>query len=187
MPAGGLDASFGRFAGLVPGARARLEQRSVRYEAMAVALLADRHLAAPDAVPPAALAGGTVYAGAGTPRTLEWADLARHLFEGRGIGVAPPAPVAVGAEGFRRVPARTRTPVLTVVDFSAMTETALKPLIGPVPPPPLSLVWRKGLVHPGVDALRRAAVELAGEEGWLRQPADGWIPATGALIMMSHS
>jgi len=95
--------------------------------------------------------------------------------------------VAVGAEEFRRVMARTRTPVLVVVDFPAMAETVLKPLVDPVPLSPVSLVWRKGLVHPGIDALRRAAVELAGEEGWLRHPLDVWIPATDALIMMSRS
>ncbi|WP_371548839.1 LysR family transcriptional regulator [Streptomyces sp. NBC_00554] len=186
MLAGRLDASFGRFAGLDPVLRARLEQQPVRYEPMAVILPEDHHLAALDAVPLAALAGETVYAGAGNPRTLEWTDLARHLFEGRGIELAAPAPVAIGAEEFRRIMAKTRTPVLAVVDFPAMPETVLRPLVDPVPLSPVSLVWRKGLVHPGIDALRRAAVELAGEAAWLRRPEDGWIPAADALIMMSH-
>lgn len=65
--AGRLDVSFGRFAGLDPAVRARLEQRLVRYEPMAVVLPEDHHLAALDAVPLAALAGETVYAGAGNP------------------------------------------------------------------------------------------------------------------------
>jgi len=47
----------------------------------------------------------------------------------------------------------------------------------------VSLVWRKGLTHPGIDALRRATVELAAEEGWLRRPGVGWIPAADALVM----
>lgn len=166
--------------------RARLEQQPVRYEPMAVILPEDHHLAALDAVPLAALAGETVYAGAGNPRTLEWTDLARRLFEGRGIELASPAPVAIGAEEFRRIMAKTRTPVLAVVDFPAMPETVLRPLVDPVPLSPVSLVWRKGLVHPGIAALRRAAVELAGEEAWPRRPEDGWIPAADALIMMSH-
>ncbi|MFE9765764.1 LysR family transcriptional regulator [Streptomyces sp. NPDC005808] len=187
MLAGRLDASFGRFAGLDPALRAGLEQQPVRYEPMAVVLPEDHHLAALDEVPLAALAGETVYAGVGNPRTLEWTDLARRLFEGRGIALAPPAPVAIGAEEFRRVMARTRTPVLAVVDFPAMAESVLRPLVDPVPLSPVSLVWRKGLVHPGVDALRRAAVELSGEGGWLRIPEDAWIPATDALIMMSRS
>jgi len=185
--AGRLDASFGRFAGLDPVVRARLEHQPVRYEPMAVILPEDHHLAALDAVPLAALAGETVYAGAGNPSTLEWTDLARRLFEGRGIALAPPAPVAVGPEEFRRIMAKKRNPVLAVVDFPAMPETVLRPLVDPVPLSPVSLVWRKGLVHPGIDALRRAAVELADEEGWLRRPEEGWIPATDSLVMVSHN
>ncbi|MFD4544875.1 LysR family transcriptional regulator [Streptomyces sp. NPDC058466] len=187
MLAGRLDASFGRFAGLDPVVRARLDQQPVRYEPMAVVLPEDHHLAGLDEVPLGALAGESVYAGAGNPRTLEWTDLARHLFEGRGIELAPPAPVAMGAEEFGRIMAKKRNPVLAVVDFPAMPGTVLRPLVDPVPLSPVSLVWRKGLVHPGIDALRRAAGELAGEKGWLRRPMEGWIPATDALVMMSHN
>ncbi|MET7701022.1 LysR family transcriptional regulator [Streptomyces sp. NPDC005485] len=182
--AGRLDASFGRFAGLAPAVRARLGQQPVRYERMAVVLPEDHRLAALDVVPLDSLAGEAVYAGAGNPRTLEWTDLARQLFEGRGIEIAPPAPVAVGPEEFQRIMAKKRNPVLAVVDFPAMPGTVLRPLVDPVPLSPVSLVWRKGLVHPGFDALRRAATELASEEGWLRPPERGWLPATDALIMM---
>ncbi|GHA40817.1 LysR family transcriptional regulator [Streptomyces tauricus] len=184
--AGRLDASFGRFAGLEPAVRARLEQQPVRYEPMAVVLPEDHHLAALDAVPLDALAGEQVYAGAGNPRTLEWTGLARQLFEGRGIEVAAPAPLAIGTEEFRRIMAKTRTPVLAVVDFPAMPGSTLRPLVDPVPLSPVSLVWRKGLVHRGVAALRTAAARLAADEGWLERPAEGWIPATDALIMMSR-
>ncbi|MGW0821532.1 LysR family transcriptional regulator [Streptomyces sp. NPDC002845] len=184
--AGRLDASFGRFAGLAPTLRARLDHQPVRYEPMAVILPEDHSLAALDEVPLAALAGETVYAGAGNPRTPEWTDLARQLFDGRGIGLAPPAPLAVGAEEFQRIMAKTRNLVLVVVDFPPLPHTVLRPLVDPVPLSPVSLVWRKGLLHTGVVALRRAAAELAAEEGWLRLPADGWIPATDSLIMMSR-
>lgn len=183
MLAGRLDASFGRFAGLAPAVRARLEQQPVRFEPMAVLLPEDHPLAALDAVPLAALAGETVYAGAGNPRTLEWTDLACHLFEGRGIAVAPPAPVAFGAEEFRRIMTKKRNPVLAVMNFPAMAGTVCTPLVDPVPLSPVSLVWRKGLVHPGLDALRRAAAELAREEGWLRRPVEGWIPASDLRVM----
>lgn len=175
--AGRLDASFGRFAGLDPALRGGLEHLLVRYEPMAVVLPEDHRLASLEAVPLAALAGETVYAGAGNPRTPEWTDLARRLFDGRGIAVAPPAPLAVGDEEFERIMAKMRNPILAVVDFPAMSRTVLRPLIDPVPLSPVSLVWRKGLVHPGFDALRRAALELSATEGWLRRPADGWIPA----------
>ncbi|MFJ5302117.1 LysR family transcriptional regulator [Streptomyces sp. NPDC088350] len=174
--AGRLDVSFGRFAGLEPVLRAGLGHQLVRYEPMAVVLPEDHRLAPLAAVPVDALAGEAVYAGAGNPRTPEWTDLARRLFEGRDIEVAAPAPMAVGEEEFERVMAKTRTPILAVVDFPAMPRTVLRPLVRPVPLSAVSLVWRKGLVHPGFDALRRAAAEIGSAEGWLRRPDDGWIP-----------
>ncbi|GGZ21907.1 LysR family transcriptional regulator [Streptomyces poonensis] len=185
--AGRLDASFGRYAGLDPAVRVRLEQQPVRYEPMAVILPEGHPLAALDEVPLAALAGETVYAGAGNPRTPEWTDLARLLLEERGIGIAPPAPLAVGVEEFQRIMAKSRRPVLAVMGFPAMPETVIRPLVEPVPLSPLSLVWRKGLAHPGLEALRRAAAELAAEEGWLRRPAEGWLPAADAQVMTSRS
>ncbi|GAA3232386.1 hypothetical protein GCM10020256_47720 [Streptomyces thermocoprophilus] len=101
-------------------------------------------------MPLAALRDETVYAGAGKPCTPEWTDLAHHLFEGRGIEVAPPAPLAVGPDEFQRIMAQTRCPVLAVVGFPAMPRTVVRPLVEPVPLSPVSLVWRKGLVHRGL-------------------------------------
>ncbi|MBO1337550.1 LysR family transcriptional regulator [Streptomyces sp. VRA16 Mangrove soil] len=184
--AGRLDLSFGRFAGLDPAVRARLAQQPLRYEPMAVVLPDDHPLAALDAVPLDRLAGETVYAGAGNPRTPEWTDLARQLFAGRGIDIAPPAPLAIGKEEFRRIMTKYRNPVLTGVDFPAMPGAVLRPLVDPVPLSPLSLVWRKGRKHPGIAAVRAAAAELAEQNGWLRRPENGWIPATDALIMMTR-
>ncbi|WP_262061113.1 LysR family transcriptional regulator [Streptomyces sp. STR69] len=175
--AGRLDVSFGRFAGLDRALRAGLDHQLVRYEPMAVVLPEDHRLASLAEVPVDALKGEAVYAGAGNPRTPEWTDLARRLFEGRDIEVAAPAPMAVGEEEFERVMGRTRNPILVVVDFPAMRRTVLRRLVKPVPLSPVSLVWRKGLVHPGFDALRRAAAEIGAAEGWLRRPVDGWIPA----------
>ncbi len=182
--AGRLDVSFGRFAGLPESVRAGLGHQPVRYEPMAVLLPVDHPLAGLDTVPLDRLAGERVYAGAGNERTLEWTDLARRLFDGRGIEVAPPAPLAVGPEEFARIMAKHRNPVLAVVGFPELPGCVLRPLVDPVPLSPVSLVWRRGLRHPGLDALRRAAAELAAEEDWLNRPADGWIPATDALIMM---
>ncbi|WP_369169740.1 LysR family transcriptional regulator [Streptomyces sp. R28] len=183
MAAGRLDASFGRFAGLDPALRAGLDHQPVRYEPMAILLPEGHPLAELEAVPLAALEGGTVYAGAGNPRTPEWTDLARRLFDGRGIEVAPPAPLAVGDEEFQRIMAKVRTPVLAVIGFPAMPGSVLRPLTDPVPLSPVSLVWRKGLVHPAFDALRRAAAQLAAEEGWLLRPSGGWIPAIDSAAM----
>ncbi|MFH8805141.1 LysR family transcriptional regulator [Streptomyces sp. NPDC017936] len=175
--AGRLDASFGRYAGLDPVLRAQLDHQLVRYEPMAVLLPEGHRLAGAARVPVAALAGESVYAGAGNPRTPEWTDLARLLFEGRGIELAPPAPLAVGIEEFQRIMSKEPHPILVVVGFPAMPGTVLRPLVDPVPLSPVSLVWRKGLVHPALDALRRAAVELGFAESWLERPVKGWIPA----------
>ncbi|WND37275.1 LysR family transcriptional regulator [Streptomyces sp. BB1-1-1] len=185
--AGRLDVSFGRYAGLAPALRSGLGHQPVRYEPMAVVLPEDHPLAGLPQVPLDALAGETVYAGAGNPRTVEWTDLAHRLFEGRGIEVAAPAPLAVGEEEFQRIMDKTRNPILAVVSFPAMASTVVRPLVDPVPLSPVSLVWRKGLAHPAFDALRRAAAQVAAEEGWLRRPAGGWIPAVDAAVMSVHN
>ncbi|MCX4526104.1 LysR family transcriptional regulator [Streptomyces sp. NBC_01551] len=177
IAAGRLDVSFGYAAGLDAGLRARLAYRPVRYEPLAVLLPEGHPLAALEDVPLDALAGETVYVGAGNPRTLEWTGLARELFAGRGIAPAPPAPVAVGKEEFRRVMAKTRNPVLVTVDFPDMPGSVKRPLVGPVPLSPLAMVWRKGFTHPGLDALAEAAAGLAAERGWLETPSGSWLPA----------
>ncbi|MFD8015121.1 LysR family transcriptional regulator [Streptomyces sp. NPDC058955] len=174
--AGRLDASFGRYGGLAPALRARLDARLVRYEPMAVLLPEDHELAALPEVPLARLAGEHLYAGAGNDRTPEWTDLATRLFAGRGIHLAPPAPLAVGKEEFQRIMAKHRRPVLAGTGFPPLPGCVLRPLVDPVPLSPVSLVWRKGLRHPALDALRAAAAELGAREGWLERPPGAWLP-----------
>ncbi|KOG49662.1 LysR family transcriptional regulator [Streptomyces virginiae] len=182
VAAGRLDVSFGYAAGLDPATRSRIAHRPVRYEPLAVLLPEGHPLAGRATVPLDALAGETVYAGAGNPRTLEWTGLARELFAGRGILMAPPAPVAMGKDEFRRVMAKTGNPVLVTVDFVDMPGSVKRPLVDPVPLSPLSMVWRKGFTHPGLEALHRAAAALCAEQGWLEVPPASWRPAalTGA-------
>ncbi|MEW2584487.1 LysR family transcriptional regulator [Streptomyces virginiae] len=177
VAAGRLDVAFGYADGLDPVLRAPLAQRPVRYEPLAVLLPEGHALAARESVPLDALAGETVYAGAGNPRTLEWTGLARELFSGRGILMAPPAPVAMGKEEFRRVMVKTGNPVLATVGFLDMPGCVKLPLTDPVPLSPLSMVWRKGFAHPGLDALHAAAAALAAERGWLAPPPGSWLPA----------
>lgn len=130
--------------------------------------------------------GETVYAGAGNTRTEEWTDLARRLFDGWGITLAPPVPLAVGEEEFQRVTARAGRPVLAVVSFPPLPGTVSRPLVEPVPLSPVSLVWRKGMIHPALVELRRSAAELAAERGWLERPVDGWLPGLDADVMGAH-
>ncbi|MDH2393060.1 LysR family transcriptional regulator [Streptomyces sp. HNM0663] len=183
IAAGRLDVSFGRFAGLDPAVRKLLAQQPVRYEPMALLLPHGHPLARLERIPLSVLSGETVYAGAGNDRTLEWTDLARRLFAGRGIRLAPPAPLAVGVDEFRRMMAKTGHPVLAVVGYSAIPGTVLRPLTDPVPLSPVSLVWRRGLRHPGLEALRAAAAELAAAGNWLVRRDEDWVPGEDADMM----
>ncbi|MET8681827.1 hypothetical protein ABZW18_30665 [Streptomyces sp. NPDC004647] len=66
--------------------------------------------------------------------------------------------------------------VLASVQFIDVPGMALRPLVDPVPLSPVSMVWRKGLRHPGLDALRAAVRTLAEEREWLERPVGSWIP-----------
>ncbi|MEV6779011.1 LysR family transcriptional regulator [Streptomyces syringium] len=182
--AGRLDVSFGRVAGLDPAVRARLDHQPVRYEPMAVLLPEDHRLAELREVPLGELAGETLYAAAGNPMTAEWTDLAERLFEGRGIRVAEPFPEIEGDEEFIRVIRKRGWSVLASVEFIDVPGMVLRPLVDPVPLSPVAMVWRKGLRHPGLDALRAAASGLAASRGWLERPVGaGWLPPGDAALM----
>lgn len=174
--AGRLDVSFGRVGGLDPAVLARLDHRLIRYERMAVVLREEHPLARLPEVPLEALAGETLYAAAGNAATAEWTDLATQLFAGRGIVMAEPFPEIEGVEEFTRVVAKRRWSVLASTVFIAMPGAVLRPLAGPVPLSPVSMVWRRGLRHPGLDALRAAAAALGAAGGWLDAPPGSWLP-----------
>lgn len=180
--AGRLDVSFGRLAGLDPAVAAGLEHRPVRCEPMAVLLLADHPLAGRPRVTLESLAGEALYAAAGNPATAEWTDLAARLFEGRGIRLAAPFPEIDGPGEFARLVRKHRWPVLATVEFADLPGFVLRPLTGPVPLSPVSMVWRRGLRHPGLDALRRAVDALAAEGRWRERPAGSWLPEPDARL-----
>ncbi|GAA2396310.1 LysR family transcriptional regulator StgR [Streptomyces glaucosporus] len=179
---GRLDVSFGRVAGLDPAVLAGLDHRLVRYERVSVLLPEDHRLAPLPRVPLEALAGETLYAGEGNPETAEWTDYARRLFAGRGIVPAESFPKIEGEEEFARIVRRRRWAVLASEVFVAVPGTVLRPLVDPVPLSPISLVWRRGLRHPGLDALLEAARRLAAEGGWLERPAGSWLPEPDVLV-----
>ncbi|MFC9246952.1 LysR family transcriptional regulator [Streptomyces sp. NPDC057136] len=185
--AGRLDVSFGRAAGLDPAVLSRLSVQPVRYEPMAVLLPRDHPLAGQEVVALDDLAGETVYAGAGNERTQEWTDLARLLFDEWSVLLAPPVPLAVGVAEFQRVMEKSGNPVLAVVDFPPLPGTVVRPLVRPVPLSPLVMVWRNGLNHPGLSALRAAAAQLAAEEGWMVRPSGSWLPEVDASLMRHRS
>ncbi|MEU4210361.1 LysR family transcriptional regulator [Streptomyces sp. NPDC026206] len=181
--AGRLDVSFGRVAGLADGVRAGLCHQPVRLERMAVLLRDDHPLAGRGAVELGALRGETLYAGAGNPATEEWTALAQLLFEGRGIAVAEPFPEIEGEEEFVRVVRKRGWSVLASDEFIDVPAMVLRPLTDPVPLSPVAMVWRRGLRHPGLEALRGAARDLTAAHGWLERPAGSWLPAGDAALM----
>ncbi|MFI1013349.1 LysR family transcriptional regulator [Streptomyces sp. NPDC020965] len=181
--AGRLDVSFGRVAGLPPAVLGALEHRPVRYERMAVLLPDDHRLAALTRVPVGALAGETLYAGAGNPATAEWTSLAAGLFAEFGIGMAAPFPEITGEEEFVRIVRGRGWSVLASTEFIAVPGMVVRPLVDPVPLSPISLVRRRGRRHPGVDALFASAAELGDAHGWLRRPPGCWLPSEDAVLM----
>ncbi|WP_165985693.1 LysR family transcriptional regulator [Streptomyces sp. YIM 98790] len=183
ITAGRVDVSFGRFAGLSPTLRAGLEHMLVRFERVAVLLPQDHPLAGPGELPLARLAGETLYAGAGNPETAEWTDFARTLFAGRGIHLAAPFPMIQGDAEFVRVVRKQGWSVLASDLFTGLPGMVVRPLAAPVVLSPVSMVWRRGLRHPGLDALRSAAAGLAGRHGWLTRPPGAWLPAADRSLL----
>ncbi|MEU9196337.1 LysR family transcriptional regulator [Streptomyces hundungensis] len=184
--AGRLDVSFGRVAGLDPAVLAGLAHQPVRYERMAVLLDAGHRLAGLAEVPLDALAGETLYVAAGNRATAEWTDLAERLFAGRGIEAAAPFPEIAGEEEFVRVVRKRGWSVLASTEFMDVPGMVVRPLTGPVPLAPVSLVWRDGLTHPGLDVLRRVAREEAAAHGWLERPAGSWLPEPDLSLMVAN-
>ncbi|GAA4677776.1 LysR family transcriptional regulator StgR [Streptomyces chumphonensis] len=180
--AGAVDVSFGRVAGLDPALRTHLDHRLLRHERVAVLLPEGHRLAARTVVPVAELAGETLYAGAGNADTAEWTDYARLLLAGRGAGLAPPFPKIEGDAEFVRVVRRRGWSVLASEVFVDVPGMVLRPLTDPVPLSPVSVVWRRGLRHPGLTALLTAGARLAAREGWLVRPPGSWLPAADEAL-----
>ncbi|MFI6728026.1 LysR family transcriptional regulator [Streptomyces sp. R-74717] len=183
---GRIDVSFGRVAGLPPAVEAGLDHQLIRCDQLAVLLPPEHRLAALSEVPLARLAGETIYAAAGNEDTTEWTDYARTLFAEYGIQLAPPFPKIEGKREFRRIIHKQGWSVLANVEFSDVPDMALRPLIDPVPLAPVSMVWRRGLRHPGLGALINAAQELGAAEGWLARPQNSWIPGRDLQVMAGH-
>ena len=137
-------------------------------------------------MPLAELAGETIYAAAGNEDTTEWTDYARTLFAEYGIQLAPPFPKIEGRTEFRRIIHKQGWSVLANVEFPDIPDMALRPLIDPVPLAPVSMVWRRGLRHPGLTALINAAHHLGATDDWLARPENSWIPDRDLQVMAGH-
>ncbi|GAA3469824.1 hypothetical protein [Nonomuraea roseola] len=78
-------------------------------------------------------------------------------------------------------------PVLTISSQPDVPGAVIRPLVQPVALYPWSMIWRQGLHHPGLTALRDAARDLADAEGWLHLTDDAWLPEPEASRPPVHS
>jgi DNA-binding transcriptional LysR family regulator len=175
--AGGLDVAFGRSEGLgPPRPTQRLARRLVRLEPLALLLPQEHSLAAMDAVPLAALCGTRVDISAGNEHAPEWVDLGMRLLATFGGRPSPPHPHAEGLEETVRHLRAEGLPILTLLERPVAPGVVVRPLTEPVPLYPWTMVFRRDVRHPGLDALQASADELARREHWLELPLDHWIP-----------
>ncbi|HEV8652450.1 MAG TPA: LysR family transcriptional regulator [Actinomycetes bacterium] len=179
--AGRLDVAFGRSEGLGrPVPAGQLTRREVRLEPLALLLPQEHPLAAMDAVPLAALRGTQVDASAGNEHAPEWVDLGVRLLAAFGAEPSPPHLHAAGLEETVQHLRDHGRPILTLVERSLAPGVVVRPLAEPVPLYPWTMVYRRELRHPGLDALHASADELARSERWLELPPGAWIPGPDA-------
>ena len=177
LVAGGLDVGFGRSEGLGrPLPTRQFARRLVRLEPLALLLPQEHPLAAMEAVPLAVLRGTRVDVSAGNERAPEWVDLATRLLAAFEAQPSPPHPHAEGMEETVRHLRAEGLPILTLLERPSAPGVVVRPLTDPVPLYPWTMVSRRDLRHPGLDALQASAAELARRERWLELPPDHWIP-----------
>ncbi len=181
--AGRLDVAFGRSEGLGQAFPARqFVRRPIRLEPMALLLPEEHPLATLDAVPLAALRRTQVDASVGNEHAPEWVDLGVQLLAAFGAEPSPPHLHAVGLEETVEHLRSHGRPILTLVERPIAPGVVVRPLTEPVPLYPWTMVYRRELRHPGLDALHASADQLARSERWLERPPDAWIPAPDAAI-----
>jgi len=182
--AGRLDVAFGRSEGLgrtFPDTR--LARRLVRWEPLALLLPQDHPLAAEEPVPMRALRGTEVDVSAGNDDAPEWVDLGARLLAAFGVTPSPPhAPAAGLDETVRHLRTHGR-PILTLVDRPVPAGAVLRPLADPVPLYPWTMVFRRDLRHPGLDALHASVEELARRERWWQVPPQSWMCEADAAFL----
>jgi len=181
--AGRLDVAFGRSEGL--GRRfptQQLARRLVRLEPLALLLPEEHPLAGLGAVPLAALRGTQVDVSAGNEHAPEWVDLGVRLLAAFGAEPSPPHLHAAGLEETVQHLRDHGRPILTLVERSLGPGVAVRPLTEPVALYPWTMVYRRELRHPGLDALHASIDELARSERWLDLPPGAWIPEPDAAV-----
>lgn len=182
--AGRVDVAFGRSEGLAqPFPAAELVRRLVRLEPMALLLPHEHPLAALETVPLGALRGTQVDASVGNDQAPEWVDLGRRLLTEFG---AAPSPPHLHADGLEETVQHLRShgrPILTLVERPTAPGVTIRPLTDPVPLYAWTMVFRRELQHPGLDALQASVEELARQEHWHEVPPHSWICEADAAAL----
>jgi DNA-binding transcriptional LysR family regulator len=174
---GDIDAGLGRADWSDRVAPRGIEARPVRYEPLALLLPDDHPLASWPAIPLDAIADHEIDVNIDDPNSPEWTDLARQLLAFAGARPTPPHPIAIGSEETSHHLRRQGLPILIGLDQSPVEGGVIRPLVGPTPVYPWSLVLRRATVaEPAVAALIEAARAVADVEGWSELPADAWLP-----------
>jgi DNA-binding transcriptional LysR family regulator len=171
LRAGGVDVAFG----LATDA-GDLAARLVRLEPLGLLVPYDHPLAGQGPLPSAALAGLEVDTSAGNPRAPEWTELADGFLRVVGARPAPPHAHADGPEETAAHLHRHGLPILAMTTGQPVPGAVLRPLAGPTPLYPWSMVHGRTLHHPGLAALHAACDHAATAWRWLGRPADAWLP-----------
>ncbi|MGH3462369.1 MAG: LysR family transcriptional regulator [Kribbellaceae bacterium] len=182
--AGRLDVAFGRSEGLAqPFPATQLTRRLVRLEPMALLLPQEHPLATQQTVPMAALRGTQVDASVGNDHAPEWVDLGVRLLTAFG---AEPSPPHLHADGVDETVQHLRShgrPILTLLERPLVAGVVVRPLTDPVPLYAWTMVFRRDLRHPGLDALQASIDELAQQEHWHQLPQHAWICEADATAL----
>jgi DNA-binding transcriptional LysR family regulator len=184
-----LDVAFGRSTGLGLPFPDDLARRLVRLEPLGLIVLRDDPLAAHRTIPLRAVAGLTIDTSAGNTAAPEWVQLATELVVEHGAIPSPdhhPGMPAVAAAGPDETAYHLRTtgwPIITMLDAPIVPGAVVRPLTDPVPLYPWTMVHRKELNHPALDALNQAIDQLAAAERWNELPRSPWLASADRELM----
>ena len=129
-----------------------------------------------------ALRGTQVDVSAGNEQAPEWVDLGMRLLAAFGAKPSPPHPHAEGLEETVRHLHAEGLPILTLLERPVAPGVVVRPLTEPVPLYPWTMVFRRGLRHPGLDALQASADDLGRRERWLELPPGPWLPEPDTAV-----
>ena len=155
----------------------------LRLEPMARLLPQEHPLATQQTVPMAALRGTQVDASVGNDHAPEWVDLGVRLLTTFGAEPSPPHQHADGVDETVQHPRSHGRPILTLLERPLVADVVVRPLTDPVPLYPWTMVFRRDLRHPGLDALQASIDELAQQEHWHQLPQHAWICEADATAL----